>query len=127
MVIDKNNFKTNNVFVSNDLVKNITFNIENKEIIVNLLDTYDNLGDYSIKFIDVLSYNMTSFDFMEDNISGYDFYLSLETGKYDSFSKYENIELNEYVEFVIEFNNDDFIKIFCRHIDVNNKKVITMM
>jgi hypothetical protein len=127
MVIDKNNFKTNNVFVSNDLVKNITFNIENKEIIVNLLDTYDNLGDYSIKFIDVLSYNMTSFDFMEDNISVYDFYLSLETGKYDSFSKYENIELNEYVEFVIEFNNDDFIKIFCRHIDVDNKKVITMM
>lgn len=127
MVIDKNNFKTNNVFVSNDLVKNITFNIENKEIIVNLLDTYDNLGDYSIKFIDVLSYNMTSFDFMEDNISVYDFYLSLETVKYDSFSKYENIELNEYVEFVIEFNNDDFIKIFCRHIDVDNKKVITMM
>jgi hypothetical protein len=115
MIKNKDNCKTNNVFVANDLVKSIKIDMEKKEIDIKLLDTYDNLGTYDIKFIDVVEYNMIPINFLEEKIEVSDFYLSTEI--YDDDNE----------EYVIELNKDDFIKITCKNIEIDNKKVIAMM
>ena len=46
--------------------------------------------------------------------------------KYEYSSKYENLNTDNCMEFIIEFNNDDFIKIFCEKLEVDDKKVISI-
>ena len=87
-------------------------------------DTFSDLGEYALKFINVLGYNMTSFDFMEDDLSISDFYINIENKKYEYSLKYENLDLSNYMEFVIEFNNDDFIKILCEKLEIDDRKAI---
>ena len=123
MVIDKSNYKLSNAIVSNDSLISINLDFENKEMEFKLLDSN---GEYILKFINVLAYNMTPFDYMEDSLTISDFYLSLENKKYESSFRFDNIDIKNYIEFVIEFNNDDFIKIFCEKMDIDSRKVITM-
>ena len=116
MVINRDNYKTNNVFVANDIVKNIKFDLEKQEIVIKLSDTYNDLGTYELKFINVVEYNMIPINLTEDKIEVSDFYLNTE-----SFGD------DDYEEYVVELNKDDFIKITCECIEIDNKKVISMM
>lgn len=124
MVINKDNYKVNNAYIFKDIVLNMIIDLENKELTFNMKDTFSDLGEYALKFINVLGYNMTSFDFMEDDLSISDFYINIENKKYEYSLKYENLDLSNYMEFVIEFNNDDFIKILCEKLEIDDRKAI---
>ena len=69
---------------------------------------------------------MTSFDFMEGELSISDFYINIENKKYEYSLRYENVDLSNYMEFVIEFNNDDFIKILCEKVKIDDRKAISI-
>jgi len=124
MVINKDNYKVNNAYIFKDIVLNMIIDLENKELTFNMKDTFNNLGEYALKFINVLGYNMTSFDFIENDLSISDFYINIENKKYEYSLKYENLDLSNYMEFVIEFNNDDFIKILCEKLEIDDRKSI---
>ena len=121
MIINKKNYKICNAFISNDTAISFLMNLKDRTISFNLEDTYNNLGEYTIKFKNVLGYNMTPFDFLEKGLSVSDFYINLDVNKY---SRQYDINLDNYLEVIIEFNNDDFIKVLCDRIEVDDKKGI---